>query len=337
MPKFEIRNGARLAIAVGLGLTLALGSTPAVAIADAESVHNETEMDTGNAGASPSAEDSSVDGAATDGDTEEGGVAKIDDVPYTSFADAVSHVQAGQTITLLADAQTDPVCIEEGVTVDLGGHTLSLVGKTKPDEAGITFASGSSTLKNGKVLDTCKVANSFAVVVSGNDTELVTEDVTITVQVPASGAGYGIRVINSAEATFNSGTIVNSVKAIESDKGYIYGVTVYGTGKGAMFDEATATKLTVNEGVTIDAYAFAISGNGKGTLDNTLITINGGTLRSEAGPAVYHPQYGKIVINGGTLDGLSGIEIRAGELEVNGGIIKGDNEKTIVYEKDAIG
>ena len=106
---------------------------------------------------------------------------------------------------------------------------------------------------------------------------------------------------------------------------------------GATVDEVYECKLTVNEGATVEAYAFAVSGNGDGKKDNTLITINGGKLVSEAGPAIYHPQYGKLVINGGTLDGCSGVEIRAGELMVNGGTIKGDTSQTIVYPKDQIG
>ena len=162
------------------------------------------------------------------------------------------------------------------------------------------------------------------------------EDAALTVEVPVKGDGYGMRVLDGAELTLNAGAVVNSAP-VSGNTGYIYGINVYGNGHGAAFDEATASKLTVNEGASVEAYAFAVSGNGDGKKDNTLITINGGKLVSEAGPAIYHPQYGKLVINGGTLDGCSGVEIRAGELIVNGGTIKGDTNKTIVYPKDQIG
>lgn len=263
-------------------------------------------------------------------------VAEVDGQQYPSLAAAVSAASDGDTITLLADADTSPLTIDEGVVLDLGGHTLSLIGKTGKDEAGLTFTNGASTIKNGSIVDTCQIARSFAVVVTDQDTTLTMENAALTVEVPKSGDGYGMRVLDGAELTLNDGAVVNSA-SVSGNTGYIYGITVYGSARGAVFDEETATKLTVNEGASVEAYAFAVSGNGDGEKDNTLITVNGGTLVSEAGPAIYHPQYGKLVINGGTLDGCSGVEIRAGELMVNGGTIKGDTSKTIVYPKDQIG
>lgn len=263
-------------------------------------------------------------------------VATVNGVGYQSFEEAVAAAQDGQTVTLLADASTKPVVVDKGVSIDLGGHTLSLTGKVKQDDAGITFTGGSSTIKNGTIVDTCQIARTFAVVITGQGTALTMEDATLTVQVPTSGDGYGMRVLDGAELTLNEGATVNSAP-VDGNTGYIYGINVYGNGHGAAFDEATASKLTVNEGATVEAYAFAVSGNGDGKKDNTLITINGGKLVSKAGPAIYHPQYGKLTINGGTLDGCSGVEIRAGELTVNGGTIKGDTTETIVYRKDQIG
>lgn len=263
-------------------------------------------------------------------------VAEVNGDKYKSFAKAVAAAQPGQTVTLLANASTDPLTIDKGITLDLGGHTLSLEGKEKQDDAGITFTNGASTIKNGTIVDTCQIVRTFAVVITGQGTALTMEDATLTVQVPKSGDGYGMRVLNGAELTLNEGATVNSAP-VGDNAGYIYGINVYGNGSGATFNEATATKLTVNEGATVEAYAFAVSGNGDGKKDNTLITINGGKLVSKAGPAIYHPQYGKLVINGGTLDGCSGVEIRAGELTVNGGTIKGDTTETIVYRKDQIG
>lgn len=264
-------------------------------------------------------------------------VASVNGEECASFEAAIEAAQPGDTVTLLADAETQPVVIDEGIIIDLGGKTLSIVDEdAKQDDAGITFTNGASTIKNGSIVDTRQIARTFAVVIDGSDAALTMEDATLTVQVPTSGDGYGMRVLNGAELTLNDGAVVNSA-SVSGNTGYIYGITVYGSARGDVFDEETATKLTVNEGATIEAYAFAVSGNGGGDKDNTLITVNGGTLISEAGPAIYHPQYGKLVINGGTLAGCSGVEIRAGELEVNGGTIKGDTEKTFVYPKDQIG
>ena len=265
-----------------------------------------------------------------------GGAFAVGADEYPTLDKAVAAASDGATITMLKDTVTNPVVVNKGITLDLGGHTLSLTGKEKQDDAGLTFTNGASTIKNGSIVDTCQIARTFAVVVTGQDTALTMEDAALTVEVPVKGDGYGMRVLDGAELTLNAGAVVNSAP-VSGNTGYIYGINVYGNGHGAAFDEATASKLTVNEGASVEAYAFAVSGNGDGKKDNTLITINGGKLVSEAGPAIYHPQYGKLVINGGTLDGCSGVEIRAGELIVNGGTIKGDTNKTIVYPKDQIG
>lgn len=258
-------------------------------------------------------------------------VATVGDEGYKSFEEAVAAASDGDTITLLGNASTSPVTIAHGVNLDLGGFTLSIVGGTGTrGEAGLSFTSGVSTITNGSVYDCRQSTGSVGVVASGAGTSLTTEGVDVTIQVPKSGDSYGMRVIDGASLILNNGTTVVAEPVVGSS-GYIYGVTVYGNGSGTAIDESAATKLTVNDGVLIQAYAFAVSGNGDGTKNNTLITINGGTLVSEIGTGIYHPQYGKLVVNGGTIQGSTGIEMRAGELEVNSGTIKGDTSKTDTY------
>ena len=89
--------------------------------------------------------------------------------------------------------------------------------------------------------------------------------------------------------------------------------------------------VVVNNG-TIDAYDFAIAGNGSASGNNegtnAKFTVNGGTLSAKSGTAIYAPQInGETKITGGTLTGIeSGIEIRAGKLTVTGGTINGNAE-----------
>ena len=258
-------------------------------------------------------------------------VAEVNGTQHYSFAEAVAAAEDGDTITLLADAETAPLSIEKGLTIDLASHKLSIVGGTGAQgEGGLYFKSGTSVIKNGTLLDERGTLRSIAIVAEGAATSLTTEGVEVLVTVPQSGDSYGMRVIDGAEATLNNGTVIKAQK-VDGRSGYIYGVTVYGNGTEATYDELTATKLTVNDGATIEAHAFAVSGNGDRKKHNTLITINGGTLVSEIGTGIYHPQYGKLVVNGGIIQGSTGIEMRAGELEVNGGTIKGDLNETITY------
>ncbi len=86
-------------------------------------------------------------------------------------------------------------------------------------------------------------------------------------------------------------------------------------------DSNTPAKLTVNGG-TIQGQYYGISGNG--TRHNTEVTINGGTITSTNGVAIYQPQDGIMTINGGTIQSnITGIEIRSGSLTVNNGTISG--------------
>ena len=84
------------------------------------------------------------------------------------------------------------------------------------------------------------------------------------------------------------------------------------------------SKLTVNGGVIAGKY-YGIAGNGSTGAGNTTITINEGTIKglfTEDCLAIYHPQLGDIIINGGLIEGGTGIELRSGNLKVNGGTIR---------------
>ena len=110
------------------------------------------------------------------------------------------------------------------------------------------------------------------------------------------------------------------------------GASLVVTGNGTIRSAGNGIKMTQDNGYdpnktaslvmesgTVEAKSAAIIGNG--TRHGTSITINGGTLKGDGG-AIYHPQQGKVVINGGSLTGGEfGVEMRAGELTVNGGTI----------------
>lgn len=94
-----------------------------------------------------------------------------------------------------------------------------------------------------------------------------------------------------------------------------------------------AATLTVNNGKLIGSY-YAITGNG--TRHNTVMTISGGNLSgTEAdGIGIYHPQAGTLTVTGGTISGVTGIEMRAGTLAVSGGTIVGTATE---FKKEANG
>lgn len=93
------------------------------------------------------------------------------------------------------------------------------------------------------------------------------------------------------------------------------------TDKADETDEAA--KLVVNNGKLI-GYYYGISGNG--TRHNTEITINGGQVIAscaDSGAGIYHPQDGKLYVNGGEIKGFdTGIELRSGTLVMSGGTLQ---------------
>lgn len=133
----------------------------------------------------------------------------------------------------------------------------------------------------------------------GNGKIVSTERTTPPDELPNSN---GIWINENTSVTINSGTIESKT----------WGVVVAGVN----------ASLTMNGGTIING----ITGNGSNN-DNgdpvyapTTITINGGVVNGgELG--IYHPQVGKLTINNGEITGKSGIEMRAGELVVNGGVI----------------
>lgn len=102
-------------------------------------------------------------------------------------------------------------------------------------------------------------------------------------------------------------------------------------------------------GAKADVYGYletkgdfsVIQGNGTKTdkkdAGNTIINIyDGATVintykynGSLVNPAIYHPQSGILTVYGGTVKGVTGIEMRAGDLVVKGGTIVGTLEETI--------
>ena len=86
-------------------------------------------------------------------------------------------------------------------------------------------------------------------------------------------------------------------------------------------DEAGGeTESLIINGGTFKSDAFPISGNAHLQNDSdTYIEINDGKFISVMGPALFHPQVGVLKISGGYFEGCTGVEIRAGNVEITGG------------------
>ncbi len=90
------------------------------------------------------------------------------------------------------------------------------------------------------------------------------------------------------------------------------------------------TEVTINDG-TVIGFSNTLTGNGSSSGANdgsrAKFNINGGTITSLTAAAIFAPSYdGVTTITGGVVRGKTGIEIRAGTLNVSGGTIIGDGE-----------
>ena len=129
-------------------------------------------------------------------------------------------------------------------------------------------------------------------------------------------------------------TVISSVKggAITTDT-VMCGikVTLYGEAAEGTEQAGTLAKLTLGgsgKAFTVQGKNYGVSGNGN--RHGTSVTVGSNatvTASDDDGTGIYNPQYGTLTVNGGTITGHnSGIELRAGTLNVTGGTIKATAE-----------
>ena len=116
-----------------------------------------------------------------------------------------------------------------------------------------------------------------------------------------------IRVGSNENSTpLKAGLIVGQSVTISGPNSY--GVTVFGS----------TTQETIVINGTITSYSGAVSGNGSSGYGGTKIIINeGASLSATNASGIYHPQAGDLIINGGSISGTTGIEIKSGNASVS--------------------
>ena len=173
-----------------------------------------------------------------------------------------------------------------------------------------------------------------------NQKDMVMNNGTVT------SDGLGIQVYlnatfemnNGRVETFGDGPAINFYGDCSGviNNGEIIAKSTSPSGYGIMAFKNTS--VTINGGL-IDANDHALAGNGsdsgnsEGT--NAKFTINGGELKSIVGAGIYAPQInGETLITGGTITGLSAVEIRAGKLKITGGTFNGETSYYSVIGND---
>lgn len=256
------------------------------------------------------------------------------------------RVQNGGTITAIERATnfTDtPFLIkEEGATIPASPTGFTVISAAEYDLMMAAKNGGTYVLSADVTLAKPIVIKKDVVLdLNGHSIKPVSGELTIPETDYVSKDAL-IIVNRKATLTINDATGNGSIDANGN-------TTVYAAVKmtDAIEKADTGVATLIVNGGTLKGYQAGISGNG--TRHNTEITINGGTITSAntatdtklEATGIYHPQFGILNINGGTIKGYdSGIEMRAGKLTVSNGAIestattfsegKNGNGKTIV-------
>ncbi len=263
----------------------------------------------------------------------ENDVAEVNGQYFTTLSGAVAAAKSGDTVKLLKECETGTLTISKNITLDLGTHTLRIVKTDGGKVFGLAFVNNTATVQNGTIIDTRSQADNSAgwMAVLASNAKLTTKNVTVQSYCPTSKSAYNYIIFLQLKAslTLEQGTVIKDiVGSATSENSYgVVGVAVLGTSNSKEYTETT--NLVVNGG-SINTWAYALSGNG--TSHGTDITINGGDITSRESGAIYHPQAGKLTMNGGVLTGKTGVQLCSGEATTstdftfNGGTVRGTGE-----------
>ena len=161
--------------------------------------------------------------------------------------------------------------------------------------------------------------------VSGEATSAEINGGTITV-----GSGEGRAFYSyAANTTMSNGAIYsNGDYAVEVDSAdfTMSGGSIFGKTFGFVMFGGTNFAMS---GGTVEAGSIAVSGNGTSTSDT--ITVGGNSIIRSGNLGIYAPQIeGATTITGGNVEAKTGVEVRAGTLNISGGSFLVDGEA--VYE-----
>lgn len=215
---------------------------------------------------------------------------------------------------------------------------------SKIEQAGIEYAIRDEALFANEVLVNGEVMPSFMEALAAAHGELefkLLNNVVINkpINVPAGASvvldlnGHSIKPTEDLNYSGGMITIVHGASLTINGEGTVGGYApnlmapLQLTNRDFMND-ANPANLTINGGHYIGR-SYCICGNGNPGRGNSHIVINGGIFDtySHTGTIIYHPQENSsVVINGGKLIGANtGIEMRSGDLTVNGGYIESLN------------
>lgn len=184
--------------------------------------------------------------------------------------------------------------LEEAIEYAKAGQTIVLNTDTTTDA--ITIAKDVTIDLNGKTITSAFVVDGGAQFSIDNGTvnALADNDVIYIKNGKATVGADATLIASDYSAVFMKGDVAASTQALDV-YGTLVGVAGWGTIQG--------------------------SGSTKSTNPTEINIYDGATVTNAADLAIYHPQNGTLTIGVATITGTTGIEMRAGDLVVNGATI----------------
>ena len=259
--------------------------------------------------------------------------------PYATITEGIKNTTSGGTVKLLGNVESVPFMIEKTrINIDLQDHTLTISGTSI--SSGISFFGVSYQIMNGTIIDerdSATRSGGYTALFIGSGMELTLTDVEVKIYDSLNTSesnNVGIRAEASTLALVDSK--ITSIPDTDADSGSI-GIVALGIGQ----DDSVKVKL---EGTTaISVGQFGISGNGSTKVDGSIVGGDNGVtgssnkdyrgtnitigdnavVEAKNGWGIYHPQGGTLTISDNArVSGLTGIEMRSGTLELNGGTVE---------------
>lgn len=223
--------------------------------------------------------------------------------PFAAFAEEGAQAEAEQpqqeqttpadVATQLPKAEDGVITLEkdvelsathefsQDVTLNLNGHNI-----TAKDKRALWVKAGTLTITGKGLITSVKPENGSL------------KDASSVIRVGDEDSNS-----NAAELVLGKDVTVEAPAT--------YGVTVFGKNNS----------LTADINGTIHSVVVpALAGNGGSGLTSTTITLgNTATVTADQAIAIYHPQAGTLSVNGATVQGTGGIEMKAGTLNVADG------------------
>ncbi len=221
-----------------------------------------------------------------------------------------------------------------GVTLTRDDRAYNFTNLVTPFNAGIAESGDTFVLQKdiagGIILGENRNGKEYTIDLNGHDINGAFILYAGTLNIVNNSAAKAVSTISNAQRIFQllpaEGCVVKltlgaNIDLMAGTEGVFIQTPITNDDIGNL-DELQPVAILHSSANILSESSFAIVGNGTG--HGTEIVIDGGSVKTSGNaPAIYHPQYGVLTVKGGAvIEGVTGIEIRNGILNVEDATIR---------------